>query len=119
MRVHAWVHRALLLAALARGAGFEVLLVRRYNAIPRNIFFHFSPRWRRSRGLALAVDSIDAVLAFILNPFCQNYGFVLRKPAPTRAHREQTTEADVVSGRIRHGLVSVTGTREQSRTEWD
>jgi SAM-dependent methyltransferase len=64
---------------LAENGGFEVLMIRRYNAIPRNIFssLGFAPG---SRAIAAGADVIDTIAAWILNPFCQNYAFVLRKP---------------------------------------
>lgn len=69
--------------ALARQAGFELLAIRRYNAVPRNIFCSFPAMLRPSRLLAALVGFADGILSFGLNPFCQNYGFVLRKPAVT------------------------------------
>lgn len=65
---------------MARASGFEVLLIQRYNAIPRNSLGGL-PRWlQRSQPAAACIDFVDTVLTFILNPFCQNYGFALRKP---------------------------------------
>ena len=65
--------------AFAKSAGFTVVTIRRYNAIPRNVFssLGFAPG---SRALTAAADFLDTVGTWVLNPFCQNYGFVLRKP---------------------------------------
>ena len=65
--------------ALALAAGFDVLWIRRYNVVPRNILGNLAGRWGSSRAVAAFVDTIDSMLNLILNPFAQNYGFVLRK----------------------------------------
>jgi len=69
--------------SLVRDTDFELLTVKRYQAFPRNIFCSFPAPLRASRVLAGLVDFIDKILAVVLNPFCQNYGFVLRKRATT------------------------------------
>ncbi|MBI5382485.1 MAG: class I SAM-dependent methyltransferase [Opitutae bacterium] len=66
---------------LARTTGFEVVQVRRYHAIPRNIFERLPESLRTSRRFTLLVNAADALLRLVLHPFCQNYGFVLRKAA--------------------------------------
>ena len=71
------------IVTLARQAGFELLVIKRYQAFPRNIFCSFPAALRPSRALAALVGFTDGVLAVVLNPFCQNYGFVLRKPGAT------------------------------------
>jgi SAM-dependent methyltransferase len=68
--------------ALAKAADFEVVCLRRYNVLPRNIFGDLAARGIAPRMLATLVDFADGVLNLVLNPFAQNYGFVLRKLPP-------------------------------------
>ncbi len=63
---------------LADAAGFRVLGMHRYNALPRNVFASLG--WGRQSGwLARCVDVFDSALSWAFNPFCQNYACVLRK----------------------------------------
>lgn len=63
----------------AEAARFELICVRRYNAIPRNGWAHLPARLRPSERLASCIDITDTIAGAALNPFCQNYGFVLKK----------------------------------------
>ncbi len=75
---HAYRYTKKDILRLAAAAGFRVLEMRRYNALPRNVFTSF-PAGRRSRWLACCVDILDAMLTWALNPFCQNYACVLER----------------------------------------
>lgn len=67
--------------ALLADAGLDLLSVRRYGALPRNLW-HRAPRAiRRSRAMANAWDAVDGTLRPALSMICQNYSFVARKPA--------------------------------------
>ena len=63
---------------VAHAAGFRVLEMHRYNALPRNVFTSF-PVGTQSRWLARGVDIFDSALSWALNPFCQNYACVLHR----------------------------------------
>lgn len=65
--------------ALARGAGFELLEVRRYGMLPRNSAHRLLGPMRYSRAAAAAWDAADATLGAVLSPLCQNWLFVARR----------------------------------------
>lgn len=75
---HTYKYTRSQIAALLDHAGFEPLVIRRYNAFPRNIFSSL-PWSRKSRLVAHAVDALDSLFTLLLNPLCQNYGIVARK----------------------------------------
>ncbi len=65
---------------LADAAGFDVLELRRYGVLPRNLWG--SARLRRVGNcwaVAALYDALDAMLSVVLSPVCQNYLFVGRK----------------------------------------
>ncbi len=75
---HAYRYTKKDILRLAAAAGFRVLEMRRYNALPRNVFLSL-PVGRQWRWLAHVVDIFDSVLSWALNPFCQNYACVLER----------------------------------------
>jgi len=75
---HAYRYTKKDILRLADAAGFRVLEMHRYNALPRNVFASLG--WgRNSRLLARSADKINSVQACLLKPFCQNYGVVACK----------------------------------------
>ena len=68
--------------ALAAPAGFDLLELRRYAALPRNIWWgKFGRTVTGSPATARLYDILDDLLAAALGPICQNYLFVARKQA--------------------------------------
>lgn len=65
---------------LVAGAGLELLHVERYGFLPRNSLQHLPARLAESRGFARAWDALDAALARVAGPLCQNWCFVARRP---------------------------------------
>ncbi len=65
---------------LCRQSGLELLEVRRYGALPRNVWNRLPERYRNSKAIARAYNLADDLLAFPLSVICQNYLFVARKP---------------------------------------
>lgn len=70
---------------LCRDAGLNLLEVRRYGALPRNVWNRLPERLRNRRGLARAYSLADALLGIPLSPVCQNYLFVARQPGQGRS----------------------------------
>jgi SAM-dependent methyltransferase len=62
--------------ALCEAAGFDVLEMHRYGAIPRNVLGRLPGPLRDSRALASAVNLVDVVLEKALLPVSQNLAFV-------------------------------------------
>lgn len=73
------------IAALCTAAGFRLLEVQRYSALPRN-FWHRAPqRIGNSSYVAAAWNRLDGALAKLLSPICQNYLFVAERPKDATA----------------------------------
>ncbi len=66
---------------LVDGAGLELLELRRYGLLPRNLLARMPRSLRGSRVTADAWDVLDAALGAPLSALCQNWGFAARKPA--------------------------------------
>jgi SAM-dependent methyltransferase len=66
--------------ALCRDAGLELREVRRYAALPRNVFGRLPRPLNARASLAHAYDLLDNTLGRVLSPWCQNYLFVARRP---------------------------------------
>lgn len=62
-------------------SGLELLEVRRYGALPRNVWNKLPERYRNSKLIARAYNVADDLLALPLSITCQNYMFVARKPS--------------------------------------
>jgi ubiquinone/menaquinone biosynthesis C-methylase UbiE len=62
--------------SLCEEAGFSMLELQRYGAIPRNMLSRLPGALGRSRALTRAVDLTDAVLERAPMPITQNYAFV-------------------------------------------
>jgi SAM-dependent methyltransferase len=78
-----------------RAAGLELLHMRRYAALPRNVWAWGLPtRLGSSFRAARVYDRIDTTLSAVVAPFCQNHLFVARKPAA----RDRQLEGSVGSG---------------------
>lgn len=65
---------------LSAESGMELVEVRRYAALPRNVFGRLPVPLSGWGSLARAYDAADAVLGTVMSPVCQNYLFVARKP---------------------------------------
>jgi SAM-dependent methyltransferase len=65
---------------LCREGGLDAVEVRRYAALPRNVWGRLPRPLNEQRWLARAYDAIDGVAGTVLSPLCQNYLFVARKP---------------------------------------
>lgn len=65
---------------LSAESGMELVQLRRYAALPRNVFGHLPAPLSGWGSLARAYDAADAVLGAVMSPVCQNYLFVARKP---------------------------------------
>jgi SAM-dependent methyltransferase len=65
---------------LCAESGMELVQLRRYAALPRNVFGRLPAPLSAWRSLARAYDAADAVLGTVMSPLCQNYLFVARKP---------------------------------------
>lgn len=55
----------------------------RYGFLPRNGWARAPRALRASRVAAACWNALDAITSRLLNPFCQNYAFVARKPIST------------------------------------
>lgn len=78
---HQFTYRRRDILALVAAANFELLDLRRYNAVPRNSFGALPRALQTSHVVSGLVNAADTVLGALLRPFCQNWGFVLRKLA--------------------------------------
>ncbi|HET7274388.1 MAG TPA: class I SAM-dependent methyltransferase [Longimicrobiaceae bacterium] len=65
---------------LCRQAGFSLVEVRRYGALPRNVCHRLPARLRNSGLFAKLWNKSDDFLSMLSSPFCQNYLFVAQKP---------------------------------------
>jgi SAM-dependent methyltransferase len=65
---------------LVRGAGLELLEVERYGFLPRNSLSRLPAALASSRAFARLWDGLDAALARVFAPLCQNWLFAARKP---------------------------------------
>jgi SAM-dependent methyltransferase len=76
---HIYRYTAADVRRLCREGGLTAVEVRRYAALPRNIWGRL-PRPLHAQGwLARAYDAADAAAGTVLSPFCQNYLFVARR----------------------------------------
>jgi cyclopropane fatty-acyl-phospholipid synthase-like methyltransferase len=66
--------------ALCQATGFEVLDIKRYGFLPRNMWGVFPKPIRNSQWLAYIWDLLDDALSYPFSLVCQNYLFVARKP---------------------------------------
>jgi SAM-dependent methyltransferase len=64
---------------LLRSAGWEVILIRRYGVLPRNLWQRFPSRIRNSALIAGIWDGVDMILERVVNPICQNFAVVARR----------------------------------------
>ena len=73
---HTYRYRRAEIERLVGESGLELRDVGRYGVLPRNALGRLQGILRRSAGFARAYDVVDAVLAVVLVPLCQNYWFV-------------------------------------------
>jgi SAM-dependent methyltransferase len=78
---HPYRYTAGAIRRLLAGAGLELLELRRYGALPRNIWGGRLAALGSRPGVASAYDRLDAALAWPLSAVCQCYLFVARRPA--------------------------------------
>jgi ubiquinone/menaquinone biosynthesis C-methylase UbiE len=64
---------------LLRAACLELLEMRRYGLLPRNLWEHAPRRWRYSRLAVRLWDGLDTCGATLLAPLCQNHMFVAQR----------------------------------------
>jgi SAM-dependent methyltransferase len=67
--------------ALVRTTGLELVELRRYAILPRNLGYLLPKRARYSPRVAAAWNLVDDALGSLLSPLCTNYYFVARKSA--------------------------------------
>lgn len=67
---------------LCEGAGLVCRMIRRYGALPRNVWGRAPASLRDSAAVARVWDAVDSALGLPLAPFCQNFVFVAEKPGP-------------------------------------
>lgn len=77
---HQYRYTAADVRRLCRESGLELVKVRRYAALPRNVFGRLPAPLSSWGSLARAYDAADAVLGGVLSPLCQNYMFLARNP---------------------------------------
>lgn len=77
---HPYRYTASAIRRLLAGAGLELLELRRYGALPRNIWGGRLAALGSRPAVAAAYDALDAALALPLAPICQCYLFVARRP---------------------------------------
>lgn len=66
---------------LLSDAGFDLIEVQQYGALPRNMFWWLLRGRGESEKVASIYDAIDSALSMALRPITQNYAFVARKRA--------------------------------------
>jgi len=76
---------------LVAGAGLELVEVRRYGLLPRNVLRLLPKRTRSSWAFADAWDRLDDLLSWPLAAISQNYLFVARKRVAVNSGRDGTT----------------------------
>ena len=64
--------------SLCREAGFELLSLRTYGALPRDLWRHFRCGFRNAPGAADAFNRLDEALEKLLMPICHNHFFIAR-----------------------------------------
>jgi len=64
--------------ALCRSEGFDVLRLKTYGALPRNIWRHVRNDLRNRTAVADLFNRVDEALESIAKPFCQNHFFVAK-----------------------------------------
>lgn len=69
------------ITAMSAMAGFDLLEMRRYAILPRNIWSSLPQVLGNSLTLAQLYNGIDELSSLLLSPLCQNYFFVARKPS--------------------------------------
>jgi SAM-dependent methyltransferase len=68
------------IAQLCSPSGFEILKLKRYGFLPRNMWGRFPEAVRNSEIISQSWNRLDYFLSGPFNPFCQNHLFVARKP---------------------------------------
>jgi SAM-dependent methyltransferase len=81
---HRYTFGAADIQSLVQGSGFELLELERYGVLPRNTFSGRLAAIGNSPPAVASLEALDTLLSIPLNRFCQNYGFIARKP-PTPA----------------------------------
>lgn len=64
---------------LCQRTGYELQEMRRYGALPRNLWNSIPQRISRSQLVTDAWNTTDQIMSYPLSPFCQNYLFVAKK----------------------------------------
>jgi SAM-dependent methyltransferase len=67
------------IVSLCQRAGFDIITLKRYGFLPRNILNRLPSVLNGSRAVCAIVDQVDAVLERLFSPFCQNWLFVAEK----------------------------------------
>jgi SAM-dependent methyltransferase len=79
---HDWLFDAGQIRSLCAEAGLGITELKRYGALPRNLFGRLPAALRESRALATAVNIAELILEPVMSPIAQNYAFVARPGQP-------------------------------------
>lgn len=79
-----WSHQyrftASQIQALSANTNYEMVTVKRYAILPRNIWWWGVPKkLGKSKKFANFYDRLDEMLSILFSPICQNYAFVAKK----------------------------------------
>lgn len=64
---------------LCRKSRFEILKIKRYGFLPRNVWGKFPGTFKNSEIISGSWNVLDGVLSWLFNSFCQNWLFVARR----------------------------------------
>lgn len=77
---HQSYYTASTIIALVKRAKLQLVEIKRYGFLPRNIWRYAPGCMKRMKVLARVWDILDMVIAYPFKFLCQNYVFVVRKP---------------------------------------
>ena len=77
---HTWRYTRKDIEEICQKSGLELMHVRRYAILPRNIWGRFPSSIRNSKIIANIYDILDIVIQFPFSFFSQNYLFIAKKP---------------------------------------